>query len=163
MPSSPAISRTRLSISPAGALTMDRARAMFSKAVRVSSRLQSWKMKPSRSRRNFASSLPFNFVSSRPSMTMEPEVGRSMVDTQLRRVVLPDPEGPITPTNSPASRDRDTPSRARVTAPPFPYTRLRPVTVRISFIMVLLLWVNFSLSFLYQGASRTPPPTHRLR
>ena len=120
MPSSSAISRTRPGISRAGALTMDRDRAMFSKAVRVSSRLQSWKMNPSRSRRNRASSRPRRPVSSRPSMTMEPDVGRSMVAIQLSRVVLPEPEGPITPTNSPCSRDRDTPSRARVAAAPLP-------------------------------------------
>ena len=53
-------------------------------------------------------------------MTMDPAEGRSMVDTQFSRVVLPEPEGPITPTNSPASRDRDTPSSARVRDPPFP-------------------------------------------
>ena len=67
-----------------------------------------------------ASALPFKRVSSFPSMTMEPEVGRSMVETQFNSVVFPDPEGPITPTNSPASSDRETPSRAWVTAPPFP-------------------------------------------
>ena len=107
---------------------MDRARAMFSKAVRVSSRLQSWKIKPSRSRRNRVSSFPFRRVSSRPSTRMEPEVGLSMVDTQFKRVVLPEPEAPMMPTYSPASRDRSTPSRARVAAPRFPYTLVRPVT-----------------------------------
>ena len=77
-------------------------------------------MNPSRSRRNLARAFPFSRPISLPSMTMEPAAGRSMVDTQLSKVVLPDPEGPITPTNSPASRDRDTPSRARVKDPPFP-------------------------------------------
>ncbi len=51
---------------------------------------------------------------------LEPEEGRSIVDTQFNKVVLPEPEGPITPTNSPASRDRDTPSSARVSDPPLP-------------------------------------------
>ena len=77
---------------------MDSARAMFSKAVRVSSRLQSWKIKPSRSRRKRVSSLPRSFVSSWPSTWMEPEVGRSMVEMQFNRVVLPEPEAPMMPT-----------------------------------------------------------------
>ena len=89
---------------------------MFSKAVRVSSRLQSWKIKPSRSRRKRVSSLPRNLVSSCPSTWMEPEVGRSMVEMQFKRVVLPEPEAPMIPTYSPAARDRLTPSRARVAA-----------------------------------------------
>ena len=46
---------------------------------------------------------------------MLPAVGRSMVETQLSRVVLPEPEGPMTATNSPEPTARLTPSRARVT------------------------------------------------
>ena len=99
---------------------MDRARAMFSKAVRVSSRLQSWKMKPRRSRRNRVRALPRIRVSSCPSMTMEPEVGLSMVDTQFNKVVLPEPEGPMIPTYSPSWTDRDTPSRALAAASRLP-------------------------------------------
>ena len=59
---------------------------------------------------------------------MEPEVGRSMVEMQLSRVVFPEPEAPMIPTYSPASRDRSTPSRARVTAPRFPYTFVKSFT-----------------------------------
>jgi len=70
---------------------------------------------------------------------MEPEVGRSMVEMQLSRVVLPEPEAPMIPTYSPASRDRSTPSRARVTAPRFPYTFVRSFTHSSSAMLELLL------------------------
>ena len=93
---------------------------MFSKAVRVSSRLQSWKIKPSRSRRNRVSSFPFSFVSSRPSTRMEPEVGLSMVDTQFKRVVLPEPEAPMMPTNSPGRTSKLRSLRAVVRFPRLP-------------------------------------------
>ena len=36
-----------------------------------------------------------------PSTVMEPEVGASMVETQLSSVVFPGPEAPMMPTNSP--------------------------------------------------------------
>ena len=93
---------------------------MFSKAVRVSSRLQSWKTKPSRSRRKRERALPRRAVTSVPSTVMVPEEGRSMVDTQFKRVVLPEPDAPITPTNSPGSTSKLRSSRARVWLPRSP-------------------------------------------
>ena len=38
-----------------------------------------------------------------------------MVETQLSSVVLPEPEGPMTATNSPRATSSEMPSRARVT------------------------------------------------
>ena len=78
------------------------ASAMFSKPVSVSSRLESWKMKPRSSRRNFANARERRPVMSRPSTRMCPLVTVSMVATQFSSVVLPEPDGPMTAMLSPA-------------------------------------------------------------
>ena len=90
------------------------ASAMFSMPLSVSSRLKSWKMKPSSSRRNFASARFDREVMSWPSTMIWPLVTLSMVETQFRSVVLPLPEGPMTPTNSPGATSKLTPSSACV-------------------------------------------------
>ena len=72
---------------------------MFSRAVRVSSRLESWKMKPSCSRRKRVSLSCFSRVTSAPLITTLPLVTVSMVDTQLSSVDLPEPDAPMMPTN----------------------------------------------------------------
>ncbi len=51
-----------------------------------------------------------------------PLVTVSMVDTQLSRVDLPDPEAPMMPTNSPLSTAKDTSANARVTFLRLTYT-----------------------------------------
>ena len=117
-----AASCTRASISRAGIFWMVSASAMFSYAVSVSSRLESWKMKPSSSRLNRASSLPASDPTSRPPIWMLPLVGASMVARQLSSVDLPDPLGPMMPVNSPAATAKLTWSSACVTLP----SRLRP-------------------------------------
>ena len=129
--SSPAACFTFFSTRPGAAPRMVRARAIFSKAVRVSSSWQSWKMNPSRSRRKRETSRGFRPVISRPSTKMRPAVGASMVDTQLSRVLFPLPEAPMMPTNSPFSTEKLTSSMARVTLPRLPYSRTRCSTVRI--------------------------------
>ena len=90
---------------------------MFSKPVSVSIRLESWKMKPSSSRRNFASSALRRRVMSRPPSVMAPDVTESMVATQFSSVDLPEPDGPMMATNSPLRTDSDTSSSAVVTTP----------------------------------------------
>ena len=117
MPSVRAASRTRGSISRTGAFWMVSASAMFSYAVSVSSRFESWKMKPRSSRRNFASSLPASAVTSRPPTTMVPLDGLSMVARQFSSVDLPDPLGPMMPVNSPHATAKLTRSSACVTLP----------------------------------------------
>ena len=106
----------------AGSPLMVSASEMFSKPVRVSSRLESWKMKPKSSRRNFASWRRDMPVMSRPPTMMWPLVTVSMVDTQFSSVVLPEPEGPMMPTNSPAATSKETPARAWVTESRLPKT-----------------------------------------
>ena len=118
MPSVRAAACTRPSTSRAGTRWMVSASATFSKAVSVSSRFASWNTKPNSSRRNFASSAPERPVTSRPPTEIRPAVGASMVARQFRSVDLPEPDGPMIPTNSPASTAKLTWSSARVTLPP---------------------------------------------
>ena len=47
-----------------------------------------------------------------PSQRSRPSSGATKPQTQLNKVVLPAPLGPITPTTSPARADIDTPSSA---------------------------------------------------
>ena len=67
---------------------------------------------------------------------MFPLVTVSMVEMQFRSVLLPEPDGPITPTNSPLQISNDTSSSARVTASREPYTfrtsRTESRTLRLS-------------------------------
>ena len=98
------------------------ASAMFSKPVSVSSRLESWKMKPRSSRRNFANARERRPVMSRPSTRMCPLVTVSMVATQFSSVVLPEPDGPMMPTNSPGATSKLMSLMARVTESRLPYT-----------------------------------------
>ena len=88
---------------------------MFSSRVRVSSRLKSWNTKPSRSRRNRASSRSGSSAMFSPSSRMLPALTVSMVEMQLRSVVLPLPEAPMMAMNSPFATEKLTRSRALVT------------------------------------------------
>ena len=106
----------------AGSPLMVRASEVFSKPVSVSSRFESWKMKPRSSRRNFANWRFDMPVISRPPTMMCPLVTVSMVETQFKSVVLPEPEGPMMPTNSPAATSKLTPASAWVTESRLPKT-----------------------------------------
>ena len=93
---------------------------MFSRAVRVGTRLKDWKTKPICSRRNrvsFLSDSPPSWVS--PSQIC-PEVGVSSAAQQCISVDLPEPDGPITAVNSPVAMSSVTPSSARTSALPLP-------------------------------------------
>ena len=79
-------------------------------------------MKPRSSRRNFASARERRPVTSRPSTRMCPLVTVSMVATQFRSVVLPEPDGPMMPTNSPGITSKLMSRTALVTESLFPYT-----------------------------------------
>ena len=59
---------------------------------------------------------------SRPSSTMEPDVGESMPPSMLRSVVLPAPEGPTMTTSSPRSMAKSMPSTAATCTSPIWYT-----------------------------------------
>ena len=74
---------------------MDSAKAIFSKAVIVSSRLNSWKIKPSSSLRKSFKASPRRFVMFFPSSKIFPVLTTSIVETQLRSVVFPLPLAPM--------------------------------------------------------------------
>ena len=59
---------------------------------------------------------------SSPPMRMRPDVGSVKPPIIRRQVVLPDPEGPSSVKNSPASMARLMPSTARTAAAPCPKT-----------------------------------------
>lgn len=87
--------------------------------------MNAWKTNPTRSRRSSASRRSGSREISVPPHQTEPRVGRSIPARQCSRVVLPEPEGPITAVNVPAARATDTPRSARTAAVPRPYSRCR--------------------------------------
>jgi hypothetical protein len=88
----------------------------FCSTVSVGIRLKRWKTKPIRLRRNLVSAVSSSPVISVPATYTRPSSGRSSPAAQWSRVLLPEPDGPITAVNVPDGRLRDTPSRA-VTVP----------------------------------------------
>ena len=67
------------------------------------SRLKLWKTKPIRSLRMPASASGLSADTSTPSKWYSPAVGVSRQPSRFMNVDLPEPDGPMTATNSPAS------------------------------------------------------------
>src|SRR5256712_10637472 len=69
-----------------------------------------------------------------PAIHTSPEVNSSMPERQLRSVVLPHPDGPMTATISPLRTSRSNPRSAWTAPPPLSYvfTRRRATTIRSS-------------------------------
>src|ERR1017187_3151159 len=80
----------------------------FSSAVSTGIRLNCWKMKPMCSLRQWAISRSLISASAWPSTCKLPEVGRSIAAMRCSSVDLPEPDGPISTTNSPFSMVRVT-------------------------------------------------------
>src|SRR2546427_7173111 len=78
--------------------------------------------------------LSLNVESRCPAIHTSPDVNSSMPDRQLRSVVLPHPDGPITATISPLRTSRSNPRSAWTAPPPLSYvfTRRRATTIRSS-------------------------------
>ena len=95
---------------------------MFSSAVRVGMRLNAWKTKPIRSRRTFVRSFSESAPRSTSPMNTEPEVSSSSPATQCISVDLPEPDGPMMAVHRPFANPTVTPSRARTSLSPEPYT-----------------------------------------
>src|SRR5699024_7476119 len=101
-----------------------RGRVMFSRAVSAGIRLNSWKTKPTRSRRTTASLLSGSSSSLvSPSRTV-PAVGRTRPAAHFSSVLFPDPEGPMTAVNVPCSKVQLTSRSAATATPPSPSIRL---------------------------------------
>ena len=77
-------------------------------------------MKPTVSLRKAASPAAPRAKTCSPSKRTSPEVGWSSAPTTLRKVLFPEPEGPVSATSSPAPRCRSTPrsTSTRRGAPP---------------------------------------------
>lgn len=92
-------------------------------AVSVGSKLNDWKTKPSRSRRNLVNARSPNVVISVPTPArsnnwMDPDVASATPATQCSNVDLPDPDGPMMAVNACRSNATLTLSRARTAASP---------------------------------------------
>src|SRR5687767_11625613 len=61
-----------------------------------------------------------------PPRVMRPRVGSMTAPRHLRRVVLPEPLGPMSPTTSPGATDMFTSVRASTAVSPAPYRLLKP-------------------------------------
>ena len=72
----------------------------------------SWNTKPKRRRRRVDKARSDMVVISSPSRVIDPELGRSTPARQCRRVVLPEPEGPMIATCVPCGSVRSTPASA---------------------------------------------------
>jgi hypothetical protein len=71
-------------------------------------------MNPMLRLRHFASAPSDSAVTSVPDTMTLPEVGWSMPAIRFSSVVLPDPDGPISATNSPSGTSRLNPSRTTI-------------------------------------------------
>jgi hypothetical protein len=93
-------------------------RATFSRTERIGTRLKNWKTNPVFWRRSFVAASSPRRLTTAPSRTTSPDVGRSRPPRRWRRVLFPDPDGPMTATNSPGSTASDTPRTAATSAAP---------------------------------------------
>ncbi|SIR10792.1 hypothetical protein SAMN05421833_10635 [Microbispora rosea] len=93
----------------------------FCQAVSDGTRLNAWKITPTRSRRSTASSCSLIFVMSCPAMRTAPDCGRSRPEAHCSRVLLPEPDGPITAVKAPLRNATLTRRRATDSVLPLPY------------------------------------------
>ena len=82
----------------------------------LSSRLKNWNTMPMCLRRMRARSSSLRPVISSPAIVIVPSSATSRPAMRLSSVDLPQPDGPMTATNSPAAMSRSTPRRARTGA-----------------------------------------------
>jgi hypothetical protein len=94
----------------------------LSTTLRSEMRWKVWKMKPSSRLRTFASWRSRNDRTSRPLSATRPLDGASSSPMMFSSVLLPEPDGPMMETNSPASTVRLTFSRATVSIVSVRYT-----------------------------------------
>ena len=95
----------------------------------LSRRLKNWNTMPMCLRRIRARSSSVRPVMTSPSIVIVPSSGTSRPATRFSSVDLPQPDGPITATNSPAAMSRSTPRRARTGASSASNVLRTPTTV----------------------------------
>jgi hypothetical protein len=93
---------------------------MFCTAVSDASRLNAWNTNPTRWRRSTVSLGSRNPVSSTSPRWTVPEVGRSRPAAQCMKVLLPEPEGPMTAVKLPLGRAKVTSRSAWTALAPLP-------------------------------------------
>jgi hypothetical protein len=96
----------------------------FSIAVSDGTRFKFWNTYPIQRRRIWANDDLVSPPRTRPSTITSPEVGESSPPATFSKVDLPEPEGPMTATSSPAETLRFTSSSACTAVSPLPCTRL---------------------------------------
>ncbi|CAM5537142.1 hypothetical protein SCANM63S_08279 [Streptomyces canarius] len=95
-------------------------RVMFCMTVSAGSRLKDWKMKPIRSRRSLVSRVSSRPARSVPPTVTVPEVGWTSPAAQCRKVLLPDPDGPMTAVKVPSAKLTVSPRSAATWLSPRP-------------------------------------------
>src|SRR3569832_124757 len=121
-PTSSSTSRTRTWRLRQGTFRHSNGNSTFSNTDKSSMRLKFWKMKPMLPRRISVKSASLALDTSVPPSRYCPLVGASNRATTFRRVDLPQPEGPMTATNSPSRTSREMASSAVVSPAPVRYT-----------------------------------------
>ena len=101
----------------------------FRRAVVRARRLNCWKTNPILRLRIFASAFSSSRATCSPSSSYEPDVGRSRQPMTFISVDLPDPEGPMIATISPAPTCSETPLSTVRSSPPVLYVLTMSLTV----------------------------------
>ena len=109
------------------------ASSTFSNTVNSSIRLKLWKMKPIFPRRSAFSFASLQPATLRPSNQYSPDVGTSSSPRTDSSVDLPQPDGPVMATYSPAAISRSMRSRAVVRTSPAVWILLTPDSRSMSF------------------------------
>ena len=112
MPTRAASAAACCSASPDEAPASRAGRAMLSPSVSVGSKLKNWNTNPMRVRLIVVRASSPSEARARPSSDSVPDVGRSIAPQRCSSDDLPQPDGPMRATNSPASRVNETPARA---------------------------------------------------
>ena len=86
---------------------------MFSLTLSAGTRLKAWNTKPMRLRRCLVNAVSDSRARSVPASHTVPALGRSSPAAQCSRVLLPDPDGPMTAVKVPAKKSRSPVSSAR--------------------------------------------------
>ena len=160
------ISRARAIACDLGVPTSMRGIAMFSCVGSSGRSWPSWNTKPKRRRRRIDKARSDMVVISSPSRVIDPELGRSTPARQCRRVVLPEPEGPMIATCVPCGSVRSTPASAWTGVFPRMYVFVSARVTRPALFSVIPPRYSRGTSHFHEGLPWLPPespPTHRQR
>ena len=132
----------------------------FSTAVSMGTRLKNWKTKPRLRRRNAARAPALIDHTSWPVTATLPLSGASKPPAMCSRVDLPAPDGPVTTTNSPASREKSKSTSTCTCSSPLRYVLPTPSSCSTGVTQVIVARVGWSVRSSALLQSR--PPSARL-